>query len=84
MQIVIQPDGAARAIYSEEIDLRSLGPPGSYGQATSSQTPKAAGLQTWGPWMVPFWGRWARDGAIPGPARKSVQPILAGRVGVLR
>ena len=27
MQIVIQSDGAARAIYSEEIDLRSLGRP---------------------------------------------------------
>ena len=27
MQLVIQPDGAARAIYSEEIDLRSLGRP---------------------------------------------------------
>ena len=28
MQIVIQPDGAVRAIYSEEIDLRSLCRPG--------------------------------------------------------
>ncbi len=27
MQLVIQPDGAARAIYCEEIDLRSLGRP---------------------------------------------------------
>jgi len=27
MHIVIQPDGAARAIYSEEFDLRSLGRP---------------------------------------------------------
>ena len=27
MHIVIQPDGAVRAIYSEEIDLRSLGRP---------------------------------------------------------
>ena len=27
MHIVIQPDGVARAIYSEEIDLRSLGRP---------------------------------------------------------
>jgi hypothetical protein len=27
MQIVIQPDGTVRAIYCEEIDLRSLGRP---------------------------------------------------------
>jgi len=27
MQLVIQPDGAVRAIYSEEIELRSLGRP---------------------------------------------------------
>ena len=44
MQLVIEPTGQVRAIYSEEVDLATLGPPKIVRASSVEPDPKAAGM----------------------------------------